>query len=398
MKSRFSILAFTFLIQSSMALASDFSPQFYGFIKASVVGSDGALDSNGFNNMSAPNSAANPVLATQPNWGRSSFQYTQSRFGLKMGQVEDTQALLEFDFMDFQKSTPTTQSLIRVRRALISHHLDESWRIQGGLDLDLVSPLHPTSFNYVGHYFLSGDLGFMRLQLQAFKKAGNFEHAVALGFPSPNAKNPENGTELSGVPTLALREAVTEGVFYYGISAMVGEVRLNSKLPQKIIPYLANLFFKWSDDTNELNTEAYYGKSLANLNLQSLSYSNSTHQNEEAGAFATLKHKLDANHAIFGGAGISKILGQKDIPLGYAAPAIAGPTPAGTLFSGAQGPGIRENSTLRLGYEFKPKSTLSYVAELGEFFTTHQLTPADAALWSSHRHATYLEVGMKLDF
>lgn len=361
--------------------------KFYGFLKASVITSDAAIESNSFQNMVAPSAAGNPEVSQHPNWASSSFQMAQTRFGMKTEGDSFFNGLLEFDILDFSKSTPTVAAIPRIRRAFVTAKQDD-WTYIIGQDWDIVSPLAPTTFNLVGHYFQSGDIGFMRLQVQALKKDQKFEHAIALGFPNNNNLSTANNYEYGLYPTLALRETFTSAALKVGVSGMIGSLKLPAPSAQKSIqPYVLTLFAHQETNGYEINTEAYYGRSLANLNLQGLSYSTTSNQLEELGGYITLKKQLNPKNDIFGGFGFSKVLTNRSLPLPWDTVKLA---PTG------QGPGLKENSTYRIGYFYKPTKLVQLFVEIGRFVSIRQLSVASNL--DSRRTANYAEVGLKTDF
>ncbi len=139
---------------------------FYGFLLPTLSVASQGVESFSQPNQSAFTAAANPALLGNHTAARSSFQIAQSRMGFVVRPETKTNGRLEFDFIDFTKATPTTAALPRVRRALIEHSLSDSLTLRMGQDWDLVSPLAPHTYNYVGHYFQSGDIAFMRIQAQ----------------------------------------------------------------------------------------------------------------------------------------------------------------------------------------------------------------------------------------
>lgn len=243
---------------------------FFGFIKTGVLVSSGATDSIGRPNAVAPTAAGNPILDKYPDKWRSTFQTQQSRFGFSILAKEDITGLVEFDFMDFSKSTPTVASQIRLRRAYINLE-NGPWSFRIGQDWDLFSPLGPHSYNYIGHYFGSGDLGFMRQQLQIYKKKNQWEHAIAIGYPTNNNQMMISNSELALVPTLALRETYKfNKANSLGFSAIVGHLK-NHDTTETLSPFGLNAFFKKISSSLEISSEIYYGHNLENLRFITVS-------------------------------------------------------------------------------------------------------------------------------
>ncbi len=94
----------------------------------------------------------------------------------------------------------------------VSRALTRRGPVAGLLGLALVvSPLAPHTYNYVGHYFQSGDIAFMRIQAQLIARSGDWEHGFALGLPSNNNAASDGLLELGILPTFAVREALKVG-------------------------------------------------------------------------------------------------------------------------------------------------------------------------------------------
>ncbi len=390
------ILNFTFFLSSTTAMAEEAGKiDFYGFLLANTTTSIGSVDSLGRNNLVAFNSAANPALAAHPNTTNNTFQIQQSRLGLKYHSPFDVMALTEVDFVDFNKSTPTVASFPRLRRAVIQW-TDEAWTWNIGQDWDLFSPLGPTTYNYIGHYFLSGDLGFMRLQAQALHKGDNNETGFAVGFPSFNNQTQQSTAEYSKLPTLSLRQTFYTNDFTWGGSAIVGHLESNI-LNKKLTPYALNVFLKYLSQDYELNFESYYGENVENLSLQGLGYSSTFQHLKEAGTYATLRFKISENQRIFGGLGYAEVLNPHKLTPSYDTP-IGATKPVLNLLTGVStGYGISKNATLRLGYEHQIRQKLNFFVETSYLYTEHKLKDADLSTYSPYRHAQVIETGIKLE-
>ena len=92
----------------------------YGFLRASSIYSSEALASYNNINLSAPTHAATRTASTDKK-GRLSFQTQQSRVGFKLKKGDQLSAKPEFDFIDFAKSSSTTQMNPRVRIAAVTY-------------------------------------------------------------------------------------------------------------------------------------------------------------------------------------------------------------------------------------------------------------------------------------
>lgn len=367
----------------------------YGFMLLNSIVSTGGVDSLGRNNLVAYNSAANPALANYPNRTGYSFQAQQSRLGIKGLLEENLEVLFEVDFVDFNKSTPAVASFPRLRQAKVTWHEDD-WTFHVGQQWDLFSPLAPTTYNYIGHYFLSGDLGFMRLQAMALYKKNNLEHGMAIGFPTFNNQSQESTAELSRWPTFSLRETISADSWSYGASGIIGHLELPTGV-RKQTPFAVNLFAQYKDTNDEVNFESYYGHNTENLSLQGLSYSQSLITLREAGAFVTVRRKLNEKHRLFYGLGYAKILNPENLDASYKYNA-GSSTAIFNLTGGVStGYGIVQNGTARVGYEYLYKKNMTAFFETAYLYTEHVLLPVDSGRWSAFRDAQIFEIGLKVD-
>ncbi|MCB9072926.1 MAG: hypothetical protein H6623_04825 [Bdellovibrionaceae bacterium] len=383
------LVAILMLCASSTSHAKEI--EIYGFVKAAATGATRAVESSGRNNYVAYTAAANPVLSTRPDKGSMSMQVQQSRFGLK-GHIDDsTYGLVEFDFVDFNQSTPTTSSHIRLRRGLINYKANENWIFNVGQDWDLFSPYAPYSYNLIGHYFLSGDTGFMRLQAQALYKTSGGESGIALGFPNYNSQSSIGNSEWTATPTLALRHTLYVDHWTFGASGIIGHLE-NAATQKNITPFAINIFSSFKDEHNELIFEGYYGHNLENLSLQALSYSPSFQTLKEWGAYSTYRHKYET-WGWFAGLGIAKILNPGNLTASYSY--VSGKATS-NLLSSSTGYGIIENLTARLGYEYYITKSLNFYTEIAHLYTQHLLDPIDSGV-AAKRTAQVFEVGLKLD-
>ncbi len=164
---------------------------------------DKALSSYNNINLSAPTNAT-AQTRSQDKTSRMSFQAAQSRIGAYVGK-ENVKGHLEFDFIDFAKSSPAQQMVPRVRIAAISYKWGDGNRINIGQDWDLFSPTTAYTYDIVGLYFLAGNTGFMRQQAQYLKTTGAWEFAAALGMAGNNPGVTDNDLELGKSPTYSGR-------------------------------------------------------------------------------------------------------------------------------------------------------------------------------------------------
>lgn len=389
------LLVLIVALTGGMAHAQDTikKTEIYGFIKAAGTGSTRAVESLGRNNFVAYTGAANPVVTAHPDHGSMAMQVQQSRLGIKTTFESDLTGLVEFDFVDFNKSTPTVASQVRLRRAVVTYKPEGDWTFNVGQDWDLFSPYAPYSYNFIGHYFLSGDVGFMRLQAQALHKGDHNESAVALGFPSYDNQSAIGNAEWTSMPSLALRQTFDFEKWTVGASGIVGHIE-DASSDKSITPYALGLSSKYASDSNEFVFEGYYGENLENLSLQALSYSPNFQRLKEAGAYATYHHKME-NAGWWLGAGYAHIFNRENLTPSYSY-ATPGAKPTLNLLGTSTGYGILDNVTVRLGYERNLTERLHAYTELAHLYTHHLLDVSDKSV-SPYRSAEVFEVGLKMD-
>lgn len=392
------VLLFVSVLSTSQAFASNYTFNPYGFLLLTSTTSTAGLESFSQGNYGAPTAAANPGVnananvVSHPNWPGTSFQAAQSRFGLNIKHNElPVEGLVEFDFIDFAKSSPTVAALPRLRRATMTYVIDQT-KVVVGQDWDLVSPLAPTTFNLVGHYFQTGDLGFMRQQIQVLNTQDRFEHALAIGTTQANNTAYVNQMEYGVYPTLALRETFTDGGLKVGLSALAGVTRLPTDQRKQVGGYVATAFISYKSAAWTTTAEAYEGQNLANLNLQGLSFSSTGRTVKEFGGYISSRFQASEKVGIFGGMGLSKVENPNAVVPAW--------NYSASSFSFANfGPGLKQNGTVRLGasYEFIKQNNL--FIELGHFMSEFALNANQiASQYSPTRNASYLEFGLKTDF
>lgn len=346
-------------ISSAQAVSQKgFETEFYGFIKASSMYSSEALASYNNINLSAPTHAvAHTKNADQR--GRMSFQAQQSRAGVNL-KKDELSAKLEFDFIDFSKSSPTTQMNPRVRIASVTYAV-ENHKFIIGQDWDLFSPVTSMTFDYVGLYFMAGNTGFMRQQAQYLNTQGKWEFGAAVGMAGNNPGTTDSDLELGKSPTYSARAsyALTQGRI--GVSAIYAHLKYDAN-DSSHDAYGYNAFYESTLGETTIKSEAYYGQNLANLGSLSIGKGTMNTDVKEYGATLTASHKLTAKNVPFGGLGLARIDNKNEL------------TPFSTNASNlVTNPGIRSNFLMRLGWEYKVTDDFSWISELSRFDTTSKL-------------------------
>lgn len=329
----------------------------YGFIRASTSYSDAGLGSFNNNNMVAPTHAIAQIDNASKD-SRMSFQAQQTRIGVDLKKDKNISAKLEFDFVDFNKSSPTTQMNPRVRIASVTYEFEEHKFIIGQ-DWDLFSPVGAFTYNYVGNYFLAGNTGFMRQQIQYLNTQGEWEFGGALGMAGSNPGVMEGDLELSKSPSYALR-AIRKiaGKGRVGISGIYARshFEVNNSSHDS---YSGNLFYEQTFGRISLKSEFYFAQNLANLGALSIGKGTSTDNVKEHGGFLSASLKLTEKSVATAGIGFASVDNEKSVT----------PFTAGASAS----TGILNNTVARLGYEYMVTADLSVLCELSRYETELKL-------------------------
>lgn len=374
-------LSLTLLGSAQAATQKGFDAEFYGFVKASAMYATEALGSYNNINMSAPTHA---VAHESPNdkTGRMSFQTAQSRAGVNLKKGDNLSAKLEFDFIDFAKSSPTTQMNPRVRIASVTYQQDNHKFIIGQ-DWDLFSPVSAYTFDYVGLYFQAGNVGFMRQQAQYLNTQGKWEFGAALGMAGNNPGITDNDLELGKAPTYSARASYALSNGRVGVSGIYSRLKyaVNDSHHETygLNAFLENVFGELS-----VKTEAYYGQNLNNIGALAIGKGNSTEDVREFGGHLSANYKLSPKHIPFAGVGLARVDNSTSLP------AFSHNNPTTSPISA---PGIKSNFLSRVGWEYKVTDDLSWMSELSRYETASKMTA------SNQNNIAYgLETGVQLRF
>jgi hypothetical protein len=359
----------------------------YGFLKASAMYSDKALASYNNINLSAPTHA---VAETRPQdkTSRFSLQTQQSRIGTTIAK-DKLSARFEFDFIDFNKSSPTTQMNPRVRIASMTYAWDNN-KVIIGQDWDLFSPTTTFTFDYVGLYFLAGNSGFMRQQAQYLKTLGDWELGAALGMAGNNPGASDTDLELGKSPTYALRLARALKDGRIGLSAIYSTLHFNqtTTAPSSAQDaYGYNAFYEQKVGSFNIKSEAYYGQNLANLGALTLARGTAGANVREYGATLTGQYLMNETQTIFGGVGMARIDNKANL-VPFNIPS------TGTSANVISAPGVRSNFLVRAGYEHKVTPDLSWLSEISRYETDSKLANNEY----KSKTAYSLESGIQLRF
>jgi hypothetical protein len=342
------------------ATLNGFDVNAYGFIKASAMYADHALASFNNINMSAPTSAVGRTRS-QDKTSRMSTQLQQSRIGMNMKKGDNLSAKLEFDFIDFNKSSPTTQMNPRVRIASVTYAWENN-KIIIGQDWDLFSPVTSFTFDYVGLYFGAGNTGFMRQQVQYLKDLGKWELGGALGMAGNNPGVVDNDLELSKSPTYSAR-----ATYKIDEKSRIGVSGIYSRLNYQTAvgadgsthdSYAGNAFYEQGWDGLTVKSEIYYGQNLNNIGTLAIGKGTQSSDVKEYGGLLTAHYRVFDKNFIFGGAGFARVDNKSQL------------TPyALNATNVISSPGIRSNILTRVGWEYRVTDDFSWMTEVSRFET-----------------------------
>lgn len=363
--------------------------KFYGILKPTVAVSSGAAESYGRPNLTAITAAGNPVLNVDPDHAEYTFQIGQSRVGVKINDGQPVRGQIEIDFVDFDKASPTVASLPRLRLAQLEWDPAKNHTIFAGQGWDLFLPLMPHHFDLVGATFQSGNVGFMRQQIQYRYHPDKFEIGVAVGMPGVNTSSGVGTVELGPMPSLTAKVGFSPSEHFmfsmHGFASMTG-----AKPEDHLLTWAAGIDteVKLKGGFN-LRAEGYIGQNTANSGMLGISQGRPGTDVRDAGGWLSIKQPIGAHFSPYltiGGAGV---LNPDDVAIAY--------TPATDTAAAARnttaGPGIRWNTTGRLGAELPILHGLSLQVEGFALVTRHQLAAAEAALFDPTRVAGGVEGG-----
>jgi hypothetical protein len=347
----------------------------YGIIRPAVVFGNG-LESFGFNTFVAPTAAANPVFNAAPDDVGLSFQVTQTRFGVVIGERYPARATLEVDFVHFDQSSPITAAYPRVRQAFFEWLPREGHRLLVGQTWDLFAPLNTPSFDLVANMYLAGNAGFMRPQAMYVHTTDRFEYGAALGLQGPNNAATLTSVEYSIAPTVAGRAGIRAGKQGSLVASAIGtRIRLGERPAMRRWRWAHGGALSGERTLGPFNVraEGYAGTNLGNLGLLTLTQGSVEASVSELGGWASLKYTPSPHHTTHLVAGGARLIDDDDLRLGYT-PAV-GATRAQRVST--NGPGISQNVITRLGYAFSPGWGVSFIVEPFAMWTEHKLAASD---------------------
>lgn len=372
----------------------------YAWIKPTVIVQASPVESFSQPNMIAATAAGNPVLTAIQDEAAITFQAAQSRLGFWFNEKGPIRGQFELDFVDFSKSSPTTASVPRLRIAKVEWGLSDSTVLTAGQDWDLFQPANAHTVDIVAVAFQAGNTAFMRQQAKLIWHDESLELGAALGLAGNNNGAKALIPEYARIPTFALRAAKLFGAAgRIGVSAIATSWRFapDSAAERNALTGGVGLYgdVKPAEGFN-LRFEAYAGRNLANIGALSLGTGNAVDDLDEVGGFVSARYALTETHALYGHAGMAKVLNDEDVLPSYTYGAVAmGVTPAESSATLAgTGAGITQNMVARLGYEYRFDKTIAVMAEGFWFNTKHVLNQEFDADLDADRMAVGGEIGL----
>lgn len=392
-KARWLGLGFSFLIASSLGLAAESppparpqsapippstsdSPLFngYGFLLTTFSAASDGLNSFGKGNQTAPTSARLQSSAVDGH-ARATFQVGQSRVGAVITPSMEVRGKVEFDFVDFNKASPTVASSPRLRIVKIEYLASESSVVFFGQDWDVFSPLNPFTYNFVGNFFQAGNAGFMRQQLGLQHRTKDWTFSLAAGLPGNNVTDTDTNLELSRLPSFAMSSAYAFGKNRVGFSAIWTRIIFNSQTALERGVYGANVFADLAvlPGGFSIRAELNYGMNLANIGALTLGQGRLDASIHEWGAWMTARKNWAEIHGVFGGVGVGRVTNRGSV---------AAPT--------ATDLGIERNWVARLGYDRKLSARLNAFVESAHYRTRYAR--------NNRVHASSVTLGFHMPF
>ena len=351
----------------------------YATIKPTIVVAGSPVESFNQANATAATAAGNPVLAAIQDEASTTFQVGQSRLGFWFNEKGKTRGQFELDFVDFTKSSPTTGSVPRLRIAKVEWSLSDSTVLMAGQDWDLFSPINGYTLNIVSVAYQAGNSAFMRQQGKLIWHNDSLELGAAVGLAGINNGAKALVPEYSRIPTVAARAAVLLGkAGRIGVSGIGTSWRFAPDQPaeRKAFAGGASLYGDVTPaERFNIRFEAYWGQNLANIGELTLGQGNATDDIKEVGGFLSAKYGLNDTHAIYGLAGMAKVLNDDKVVPSYTYPTLPadGTAPLESTATPGAGPGMKQNMVLRLGYEYRYDKSLALMLEGFYFNTQHVL-------------------------
>jgi hypothetical protein len=140
---------------------------------------------------------------------------------------------------------------------------------------------------------------------------------------------------------------------------------------------------------------------MANIGLLTLGFGTAAADVDEWGGFISAKHAFTDMHAVYGNAGIARVLTRDTVRPSYSyaslpadgsLPAMSSAALAGT------GPGLLHNAGGVLGYELRLNKNLAFMLEGFLLYSEHKLADLDLTRTSTRRLALGGELAAMVTF
>lgn len=257
--------------------------------KPSYIVSSRELSSFFYNNSTAPTNASRNSSSSDTDM-RSSFQFMQSNFGVKLTD-DKIKLTSRFDFVDFEKASPSFQLNPRAIELFLEYE-----HIRAGLQKDLFSPLSPKTFNLVAGNFFAGDVGYFRNQAII-----NFKNqAVSIGQIKPNVSAVENYySEIKTGLLFQYLYQVSKDSRKYGVSLSYANFHHYGEADVVDDSSGINLFYEGGIyKSHFLKTEVYYGYNLQNAGYFALSDPSTERDLYEVGGYVEYEYLSRGNDSL----------------------------------------------------------------------------------------------------
>jgi hypothetical protein len=236
-----------------------------------------------------------------------------------------------------------------------------------GQDWDLFSPVTTYTFDYVGLYFMAGNVGFMRQQFQFLHDSGDWEFGAAVGMAGNNPGVTDNDLEAGKSPTYSLRATrkLTNGRI--GLSGIYARLAYNTDNGDArdftTDAYGANAFYEQTMENGwAVKSELYYGQNLNNIGALSIGKGTATSNVKEYGGTLTATKKVSEKGMMFGGAGLAKADEKGQV------------TPLAITNNVITAPGVTSNFLSRIGYDHAITKDFSWLTEASRYETESRIS------------------------
>lgn len=246
----------------------------------------------------------------------------------------------------------------------------------------MFSPVNPFTINYIGQYFMAGNTGFMRQQVQYLQQTGEYELGAAIGMAGNNPGVSDGDLETTKSPSYVLRLSRKLTAGRVGLSGIYSQLQYLDISSHRREAMGANAFYEYLGTGFQIKGEVYYGQNLANMGLLCIGKGSAQKDITEYGGHVTMNFPLNEHHIVFGGVGTALVANRSDV------------TAFSTKATGQiENQGILQNITTKVGYEYKVDQDLSLLAEVTRFQNQTKLPDSNQL-----NIVPVIETGLQLNF